>query len=217
MASQNFGDRFRLLIYDRALSPHRRPAFLLATLLLGLWYLASNRSVAWPQPPADGWLLAGGLVSLAYWLFALLGPRLAYVQPRQDHLRLQTPIYRLKVSYRRIHNTRPLDIVKVFPPGSLHGRERRLLEPFYGDTALGVDLRGWPLSPGLLRLFFSRFLLAPDQPGLLLVVDDWMALSNQLASRMDHWRAAQAPADQAFSDAARILQANGERRSFWRR
>jgi hypothetical protein len=33
-----------------------------------------------------------------------------------------------------------------------------------------------------LRLFFSRYLFAPDQTGLVLVVRDWMALSRQIST-----------------------------------
>ncbi|MCX6069273.1 MAG: hypothetical protein NTU91_00175, partial [Chloroflexi bacterium] len=98
------GDRFPLLLYNRAIRPRRRAATMLAILLLGLWYPVSMRMVAWPQPPADRWLLAGGFVSLAFALFATFSPRFAYVQPMRDHLRLSTPIARVVVSYRRIES-----------------------------------------------------------------------------------------------------------------
>jgi hypothetical protein len=129
--------------------------------------------------------MAGGLVTLIFWLFTLIAPRLAFAQPRSDHLHLQTPIYRLKISYRRIHNTRPIDFAKTFPPSSLRRGDRWLLRPFFGATALGVDVTDWPLSPTILRLFFNRYFLAPDQPSFVILVQDWMALSNQLSSMMD--------------------------------
>ena len=184
------GDRFPLLLYRRAATRHRRTALALAVMLLGLWLLVSRGLTTWPRPPADAWLLAGGFVSLAYWLFTLLGPGLAYVQPRQDHLRLQTPIYRLKISYRRLRATRPVDLARTYPPSSLPSADRSLLAPFFGRTALGIDLDELPLPRGLLRLFLSRFFFAPDQIGLLVIVDDWMALSQQLGVRVDSWRQA---------------------------
>ncbi len=142
---------------------------------------------------------------------------MAYVQPRQDHLRLQTPIYRLKVSYRRIHNTRPVNIARMFPPSKLKVAQQRLLEPFYGSTALGVDLHGYPIHPLLLRLFLNRFMLAADQPGLVLLVSDWMALSNQLSSLTDAWRSAQQLEGQdPISDAAAILATPSRRKPWWR-
>jgi hypothetical protein len=150
MTDQTPGDRFPLLLYNYAVSRYRRPAMLLALLLLGLWYPVSRDLLPWPKPPGDSWLLAGGVVSPAFWFFAWAGPRLAYVQPRENHLRLQTPIYRLKVSYRRILNTRAIELVKAVPPARLSAGSRRLLAPFYDRTALGIDLDGYPLHPWLM-------------------------------------------------------------------
>lgn len=198
------GDRFPLLLYHYAVSRYRRPAMLLALLLLGLWFPVNLDLLPWPKPPADSWLLAGGLVSTAFWLFALVGPRMAYVQPRENHLRLQTPIYRLKVSYRRILNTRAVELVKLLPPRSLTRGKRRLLTPFYDHTALGVDLEGYPLHPLLMRLFLHDLFFAPDRPGLVLIVGDWMRLSNQLSDRLQAWRDSRRERT-SRSDAAAIL------------
>lgn len=169
----------------------RRVATLLALLLLGLCYPVSMQMVAWPQPPAERWLLAGGLVSLVLALFTAFGSRLAYVQPRQDHLRLSTPIARLAISYRRIESTRPVDVSRAFPRSMLRGSERRLLAPFFGMTALGVDLYALPVRPWLMRLFFHRLLLSPDRTGVILIVPDWIELSRQLSGRLDAWRTSQ--------------------------
>jgi extradiol dioxygenase family protein len=189
MAKPAQGGRFPLLLYRRLIARFRTPTFLLAVLQLGLWYPVSIGWLAWPRPPADAWLLAGGAVSLAVYLIVLVTPYFAYVQARRDHLRIQTPLYRLKISYRRIHNTRPVDVGRMFPPSSLRAGERRLLAPFFGKTALGLDLHALPLSRLALRLYFSRFLFAPDQPGLVLLVNDWMALSRQVSTVGEQWRA----------------------------
>jgi hypothetical protein len=182
------GDRFPLLLYRRAVTRHRRTALSLAVLLLSLWVLVARGFVDWPRPPAEAWLFSGGVVSLAYGLFTWIAPAFAYAQARQDHLRLQTPIYRLKVSYRRIQATRPVDLARMFPATSLRSGDRALVAPFYGRTAVGVDLKEMPLPLGLLRLFFSRPFFAPDLPGLVIMVDDWMGFSNQLTARIDAWR-----------------------------
>jgi hypothetical protein len=185
------GDRFPLLLYHQAIRAPRRAATLLAILLLGLWYPVSMQMVAWPQPPADRWLLAGGLVSTAFALFATFAPRFAFVQPMRDHLRLSTPIARLVVSYRRIESTRPVDMARVFPRAFLRGSERRLLTPFFGKTALGVDLYSLPVRPVMMRLFFHRLMLSPDKTGFIFIVPDWTELSRQLSSRLDAWRTSQ--------------------------
>src|SRR3990172_7957381 len=184
------GDRFPLLLYRRAVTRHQRRALTLALLLLALWALVSREVVDWPRPPADAWLLSGGVVALAYWFFTLLGPGFAYAQPQRDHLRVQTPIYRLKVSYRRIQATRPVDLTRTFPPSSLSSADRALLAPLYGRTAVGVDLTELPLPAGLLRLFFSRLFFSPHITRLLLIVDDWMGFSQQLTARLDARRQA---------------------------
>lgn len=206
MTKLTAGDRFPLLLYHFAVSRYRRPAMLLALLLLGLWYPVSLDLLAWPKPPSDAWLLAGGSVSTAFWLFAIIGPRLAYAQPREDHLRLQTPIYRLKISYRRILNTRAFELVKLLPPSSLSRGKRRLLAPFYGRTAVGVDLDGYPLHPLLMRLFLHSLFFAPDRTGLVLIVADWMGLSNQLSDHLQAWQDSRHHRA-ARSDAAAILDA----------
>jgi hypothetical protein len=188
MSDQPTGDRFRLLLYERRIKRFRQPALTLTLLLWVLWYLVKENYLEWPPPPNAPWLMAGGLVASIFWLFTLIAPRMAYAQPHADHLRLQTPIYRLKISYRRIHNTRPIDFAKTFPPSRVRRSDRWLLQPFFGATALGVDVTDWPLKPSVLRLFFNRYFFAPDQPSFVLLVQDWMALSNQLSSKMDAWR-----------------------------
>ena len=193
MAPRSSGDRFRLLIYREAIGRYRLPTFLLSVMLLGLWAVRGRLPLAWPPIERAPWLLAGGLAATAFFLFAWLAPGFAYVQARRDHLRVQTPIYRMKVSYRRIHNTRPVDVGRMYPPSSLRGSDRAVLRRLYGMTALGVDLRGLPLSRLVLRLFFHRLLFASDTEGLVLIVEKWMPLSNQLSSLIDAWRSAQQP------------------------
>jgi hypothetical protein len=189
MAASDVNDHFQLLLYERRISRYRRPTLFLAILLLGLWFPVSNNFLDWPPPSTAPGLLFSGLISLAFWAFTKLSSRLAYAQPLQDHLRVQTPFYRLKISYRRIHNIRSVDLVKLFPSSALRRGERWLLKPFYGATALAIDMHGWPLNPKVLQLFFSRFFIAVDQPSFMLLVDDWMTLSNLISVRMGPWRA----------------------------
>lgn len=207
--SSSSGDRFPLLLYRAAIKRYRRPSFLLAVMLLGLWLPVSLERVSWPPPSGGPWLFAGGVVAAAFWLFTLFAPRFAYVQPRQDHLRLRTPVYRLNISYRRIRTTRPLQIAKTFPLTDLPRGKRNMLEPFQGRTALGVDLRSFPVSPTVLRLFLDRLFLAPDRPGLILIVDDWMELSEQISDHTEGDRSERQSEPRHFSDAARILAEDG--------
>lgn len=210
MAEQSTGKRYPLLLYQRAAGRYRRPAFLIALLLMVLWLAVEQAWVSWPASSKAPWLLAGSLVAALYWSLTLLAPRLAYAQPRADHLRLRTPLYRLQISYRRLLSTRPINLTKAFPPSSLSRSERDLLRPFMNQPALGVDLRGYPLNPRLLRLFFHRFFFTPEGTGFVLIVEDWMKLSGQLSDRLENWRGQhEAQGRQAtYSDAARILAAD---------
>ncbi len=103
----------------------------------------------------------------------------------------------------------------MYPPSELKRGSQDLLEPFYGATALGVDLHGYPIHPFVLRLFINRFLFAKDQPGFVFLVKDWMALSNQLSTLMDRWRSRQTERSGPISDAAAILAAPSRRKRWW--
>lgn len=205
MLPEQTGRRFPLRLYRSIVKRYRRPTFILALLLFGLWLPTSRGLLQWPPAAGAGWLLAGGVVATVAWLYAIIGPNLAYVQPRANHLRLQTPIYRLKISYRRILSTRPVDLRKTFPTGALRGAAERSLRPFRGETALGVDLRGFPLRPWLLRLFFHPSFIAPDRDGLILIIDDWMKLSEQLADQIESDRVDPVRRISSMTPAGRIL------------
>jgi hypothetical protein len=179
----------------------------LAVLLLLLWYLVDSEGVRWPGPALSGWLLAGGLAALMYTSFNLLSSHWAWVQAYHDHIRLRTPIYRLNISYRRVLNIRPVAFSKIFPPSEWGPSDRRLLEPYRGATALSVDLHGWPLHPILLRLFFSRYFFSPETTGIVLLVEDWMDLSNTIHAGLQAWREPRRSRPSSHgSEAARILQ-----------
>jgi hypothetical protein len=200
------GDTFPLLLYRQVMRRFRQPMLLVALLLAGLWLLVISGQPAWPPATAAGWLQAGAAAAGFAYLFSLVGARLAYVQPRADHLRLQTPIYRLKISYRRIVSTRPVNLGKTFPASTLNRAEARMLQPFMAQPALGLELSELPLRPFLLKLFFHRLFLAPDRPGLILIVDDWMRLSEQLSDHIDTRRSQRSDSEgRHFSTVARIL------------
>lgn len=189
MSKQPRSERYHLLLYQEIVGRHARKALLLACLFLGLWILVDRGYAYWLGRSTQRWLFAGGLIAFVYWLFARFGPGLAYAQAHHDHLRIQTPIFRLNISYRRIINTRPVVFDKLFPPESMPRRDRHSMKPFLGATALAIDLRGWPLPTWLLRLFLSRYMLANDQIGFVLLIEDWMRLSTQLTSLLGNWRA----------------------------
>jgi hypothetical protein len=177
------GKRYPLLIYTRMMDRWWPALFFLGLALLAL---------AWPfyQDPyarvAESWrwmALAGvaGVV-IATSIILLLARRAAYVQPFNDHLRLVTPLFRMKISYRRIRRTTTANLSALFPPKSMSGLKREIIEPLSSMTAVIVDLNAYPISPSILRWFLSPFFFKDKTPHLVLLVQNWMGFSTELES-----------------------------------
>lgn len=186
MRARKFGKRHRLLIYQRVMDRLWAATLVLGLVVAATWWWAGDIFPPIPEP-FDTIVLAGGtiLITLGFLLFLMRG--MAYVQASTDHLRVATPFIRLKVSYRRIRTTHPAEFHQLFPLSKAKWAERRLLEPFYGKTALVVELSEFPIRPSVLRLFLPRVMFSPQAKGLVLVVKDWLALSTELESYQGVW------------------------------
>lgn len=188
MARKKAGTRFTLLLYQRFWSQIWRVTLLFGLLLFVLWFVGDFLDVQFLEARTRPWLLLGALVSLLFTLVALLARRLCYVQARQDHLRVVTPFFPLRVSYRRYVTSRAGSLAQFFPAKSTRGAQRRFLEPYYNLTILVVEMKGSPLPPWVLKLFLSGYVFADRPPRLILVVEDWMKLSTELDSYVGAWR-----------------------------
>jgi len=186
MKSKKIGKRHRLLIYQRVMDRLWGATLVLGLMVVVIWWWSGKFFPSLPQP-FDTLLIVGGvvLVLLAFLMFLMRS--MAYVQVCTDHLRVATPFIRLKISYRRVRTTHPLEFHQLFPPSKAGWADRRLLEPFYGKTVLVVGLSEFPLSQSVLRLFLPRVMFSTQAKGLVLVVKDWMALSTELESYMGVW------------------------------
>ncbi len=178
------GKRFRLLIYERMWQRWAGILVLIILASLVMWWFSPSLSLEtlWEQALTLVPAIGAGLILL----FAFFSRRMAWVQCRSNHLRIQTPFYPLAVSYGRIKGTYPQQFHEVFDPAKVKGGRRRWLEPYWGQTVLLVELSRYPVRESWLRLWFSPYLLLPDSPGFVFLVDDWMGLSRQL----DDYRAA---------------------------
>jgi hypothetical protein len=177
--------RFRLLVYERMWQRWAWPCILIMPTSVALWWFAPVIPIIYA--PLQILTLVPALVSLVILAYAYLARRMAWVQCQPDHLRIQTPIYPLVISYGRIKNVRPNTFYKIYSPNEQKAARRRWLEPYWGKTALVVELSKYPFSKTWLRLWFSPYLLATDATGFVFLVEDWMAFSRQLDTSRADW------------------------------
>ncbi len=197
--SKKRGDKFRLLIYERMWQRWAWPSILIIPASVALWWyspaitIISQRFRALTLVPA--------LVAFIILVYTFLARRRAWVECRPKHLYIHTPFYPIAVSYGRIQDVRPQQFSHIFDPVQEKPARRRWLHPYWGKTVLVVDLSSYPLSRIWLRLWLSLYVLHP--PGLVLLVDNWMALSRQLddfrtARDMRRARRREASSDRRF-------------------
>ena len=179
------GKRFRFIIYERMWKRWSFPCILIIPASVVLWWFTPLLSIT------EGWYraiaLVPALVALVLLIFTFLSRRTAWVQCRANHLRIQTPIYPLTVSYGRIKEVIPQSFSQVFDPSKEKAARRNWLRPYWGKTALVVRLSKYPVSKVWLRLWFSPYLLSPDTPGFVFLVEDWMGLSRQIDDFRTTW------------------------------
>jgi hypothetical protein len=199
MKNKKTGRRQALLLYERMMDRLWRVTLPLGLLMLAWWYWGGRIFFALLEPPIDIITLCCALALIFISFFFIVTRRMSYVQARQDHLRLVTPFINLKISYQRVRSLHPVNFVQLFPIKEASWSQRRFLEPFYGKTALALELTKLPMSRGFLSLFFGPQTFLPTTVGFVLLVDDWMELSTDIDSRIGKWRQAQAPGKSSFS------------------
>jgi len=177
--------RFRLLIYERMGQRWTWPCILIVLSSVVLWRFAPRISII--HAPFSALALVPASVSIIILVYAYLARRLAWVWCKPDHLRIQTPIYPLIISYGRIKSVRPKTFAQVFDPAEEKAARQRWLEPYWGKTVLVIELSKYPVNKAWLRLWFSPYLLSPDVPGFVFMVEDWMTLSRQLDELRTAW------------------------------
>ena len=195
MKANTKATKFPLLIYRRYHQVQRGRSVMWLIVGIVLAVLAALFGLLGPNlVSGDVWLLfwAGMVIAvfgLIRFLFTLVLSRIPYVQCTPRTVKIQTPFMPVVFSYKRIENTRPNNIHDVFPPQKQKGERKKMLETLWGETAVVVDLKGYPVSKSLLRTMLGPYLLTPKGTGFVFLVKDWMALSRQLADYQEQWRA----------------------------
>jgi hypothetical protein len=195
------GRRYHLLIYSRTLNRWWPLTLGLGFTLLALvsllwlaeWYFINPADNPFPHLDTTTgiYLLGTGGVVLGFTFFLLVIRTAAYVQPRENHLRLVTPFLRMNVSYKRVRRAYTAEVHSLFPPKKFSGVRREIIAPLAVRTAIVLELTGLPSSQSALRLFLSPFFFKDRTPHLVILVRDWLNFSTELESLRDRWQQAQ--------------------------
>lgn len=176
------GHKFQLVVYRHLLNRWWTPMFAIGLVMFALAYGEYtdpvHRYIPWR------WQLFGGIgvLSILVGFFFLIIRQIAYVQPFPGYLKIVTPFMRINISYKRIHKTTTAEMRQLFPPKSMSGWLRDIFQPLANQTAIVLELKGYPISPTVLRLFLSRFFFKDKTPHLVILVKDWMQLSSEIDS-----------------------------------
>jgi hypothetical protein len=104
----------------------------------------------------------------------------AYAQCRATGLWLRLPFYQVTIPYQSIKSTRVTELFRMFSKRQLGSGQRRLLEPIMGKTVVVIEMEELPLPPFARRLWLSKAMICPDEPGLIMAVDDWIMFRTEL-------------------------------------
>jgi hypothetical protein len=176
------GHKYPLIVYRHMVSRWWTPMIAIG---LGMFALAYSEYIdpigqflPWRWQLFAG---VGGLaifIGLLFWIIRYF----AYVQPLSNHLKLVTPFLRVNISYKRIQKTTATEMRHLFSYKSMSGWVQDIFSPLATQTAVVIELTGYPISPVLLRLFLSRFFFKDKTPHLVILVKDWMRFSAELES-----------------------------------
>jgi hypothetical protein len=173
--------RFPLLVYRRLFQMWFWPSLLLLAAAVLLLILDPLDLGEWR------WVLIPVvLIASLLTVFAIMA-RMTYVQAHPRALRLRTPLLPMVISYGRLNTIRTTPFKAQYPPEQLSWSQRRLAEKLYGRTSLLVELNSYPLSPRILSLLLGRFLLPLNSTGLVLLVEEWLQLSNEIEGARAEW------------------------------
>jgi hypothetical protein len=176
------GTKFPLMVYQRLVGRWWTPMIAMGLGLFGIAYgeyLAPfGKLVYWQWLP----LVGVGIFAILVGIFFLIIKQFAYVQPFPTYLKFVTPFLRFNISYKRIQRTYANEMRQLFPPKSMSGWMREIFAPLAGQTALVIELKGFPVSPVILRMFLSRFFFMDKSPHLVILVRDWMKFTTELDS-----------------------------------
>ena len=187
MKAKKSGNRHPLLLYRRTIDRIWKASLALGIVFGVVFWFDLIYEVSILGFSSKLWLLAVCVLAFGISIFGYVARHFAYVKVFSDYFKVSTPFLRFRISFRRMRSVYPVLVQQLFPKDESKWSERNFLEPFYGKTALVMELKGYPLSPVLLRLFLPAQMFSPRTTGFVLVVPDWMKLSTELDSFHGTW------------------------------
>ena len=178
-------DRFRLLVYGRMWQRWAFPCILIIPASATVWRFAPQISII--DQRLRLLTLFPALAAVLLLIYTFWARQRSWVECRTGHLRIQTPILPVAISYSRVRVVRPKPFAQVYNAALTNPARRRWLEPYLHTTALSVELTAYPVDEKWLQLWISPYLLDPDSPEIVLVVSDWMTLSRQIDDFRGRW------------------------------
>ena len=176
------GTKFPLVVYQHLLNRWWTPMIAMGLGMFGIAYGQYMEPLGPFLPMRWLPLVVIGVLAIMVGIFFLVIKQIAYVQAFPGYLKLVTPFLRLNISYKRIHKTTATEMRPLFPPKSMSGWMRDIFAPLASQTALIIELKSFPISPVILRMFLSRFFFKDKTPHFVILVKDWMKLSTELDS-----------------------------------
>ena len=176
------GHKYPLIVYRHMLNRWWTPMIAIG---LGMFALAYSEYIdpvgrllpwRWQLFAAIGGLSIA--IGILFWVIRFF----AYVQPYPNYLKLVTPFLRLNISYKRIRKTTTTEMRYLFSSKSMSGWVRDIFDPLANNTAVVIELTGYPISPAVVRLFLYRFFFKDKTPHFVILVKDWMRFSSELDS-----------------------------------
>ena len=185
--NDNSTKRYELILFEQTSRRMRGMLLLLALTLfvIGLYDLAI-------RPILGGWGFLLWLVMIpvwAFWYYYAILVRRGAILLTPEHLVLQGPRQQIRISYGRFATVTSVKFEQHFPRAKLSRAERARLKPLYERTAICLELYSFPPKFEEQIKQFPRYLRSQTRQGLLLSVDDWMALSRDLEARKIAWHA----------------------------
>jgi hypothetical protein len=176
------GTKFPLLVYQRLVGRWWTPMIAMGLGLFGIAYGQYLEPLGPYLPMTWLPLVAIGVLAILVGIFFLIIKQFAYVQAFPTYLKFVTPFLRFNISYKRIQRTGTSEMKLLFPPKSMSGWLREIFAPLASQTAVIIELKGYPVSATMLRLFLSRFFFKDKTPHFVILVKDWMKFTTELDS-----------------------------------